>query len=135
MNAGGVLEVHDNVTFEANAAQDGGAVSLHFEIGSHLPVVVRCDRIFQGRFDSEAVDQAPLTGLMIELQSRGSLDGSAPFFSLTETPESRTQVNVGIDGVLKVHDNVVLRANTAGSEGGAVSLPFEIGSHLPVVAL
>ena len=38
-------------------------------------------------------------------------------------------------GVLWVHDNVVFEANTAGSDGGAVSLPFDIGSHLPVVAL
>ena len=49
-------------------------------------------------------------------------------------------------GVMEVHDNVVLQANTAGSAssggagyargmGGAVSLPFEIGSQLPVVAL
>ena len=37
-----------------------------------------------------------------------------------------------VGGVLEVHDNVVLQANTAGWYGGAVSLPFEIGSHLPV---
>ena len=37
---GGVLKVHDDVTFEANAAEElGGAVSLPFEIGSHLPDV------------------------------------------------------------------------------------------------
>jgi len=29
-------------------------------------------------------------------------------------------------GVLEVHDNVVFEANTAGSDGGAVSLPFDI---------
>jgi len=39
MHDGGLLEVHDNVTFEANAAGFGGAVSLPFEIGSHLPDV------------------------------------------------------------------------------------------------
>jgi hypothetical protein len=37
-------------------------------------------------------------------------------------------------GEMEVHDNVVLQANTAGSDGGAVSLPFESGSHLPVGA-
>ena len=41
-----------------------------------------------------------------------------------ETPESRTQVYMNWAGVLEVHDNVVFEANTAGSEGGAVSLPF-----------
>ena len=36
MYTDGVLEVHDNVTFEANTAvQDGGAVSLPIEIGFH----------------------------------------------------------------------------------------------------
>jgi len=49
----GVLEVHDNVTFEANAAvDDGGAVSLPFSIGSHLHAAVSCDRVFKDRFDS-----------------------------------------------------------------------------------
>ena len=53
MYDGGVLEVHDNVTFEANTAEvNGGAVSLHFEIGSHLPGVVFCDRVCQGRLVS-----------------------------------------------------------------------------------
>ena len=37
------------------------------------------------------------------------------------------------DGVLEVHDNVVFEANTAGSEGGAVSPPFYKFSQLPVV--
>jgi len=37
-------------------------------------------------------------------------------------------------GVIEVHDNVVLQANTAGHSGGAVSLPFESGSHLRVGA-
>ena len=40
-----------------------------------------------------------------------------------------------MNGELEVHDNVVFEANTAGSNGGAVSIPFEIGSHLPDVAL
>ena len=39
------------------------------------------------------------------------------------------------DGVLEVHDNVVFMANTAASDGGAVSLPSEIGFDLPVVVL
>ena len=52
-----------------------------------------------------------------------------------ETPESRNQIYVGYDGVLEVHDNVVLQANTAGLDGGAVILPFDLGSHLPGVAL
>ena len=33
---------------------------------------------------------------------------------------------------MKVHDNVVFEANTAGSDGGAVHLPFEIGHISPV---
>ena len=36
---------------------------------------------------------------------------------------------------VELYDNVVLRANTADRYGGAVSLPFELDSHLPVVAL
>ena len=48
--------------------------------------------------------------------------------------ESRTQVYMFDSGVLEVHDNVLLQANTA-QYGGAVSLPSEIDSHLPVVAL
>jgi len=44
--------VHDNVVFEANTAEEsGGAVSLPFEIGSHLPGVVFCDKVFKGKFD------------------------------------------------------------------------------------
>ena len=42
-----------------------------------------------------------------------------------ETPESRTQVSMYKEGVLKVHGNVVFEANTAGVDGGAVSLPFD----------
>ena len=40
-----------------------------------------------------------------------------------------------IDGVMEVHDNVVLQANAAGRSGGAVRIPFEIDSHLPVQVL
>ena len=48
-----MLEVHDNVTFEANTAEhEGGAVSLPSEIDSHLPGVVFCDRVCQGSLDS-----------------------------------------------------------------------------------
>jgi len=39
------------------------------------------------------------------------------------------------NGVLDLHDNVVLQANTAGRFGGAVRIPFEIDSHLPVQVL
>ena len=35
---------------------------------------------------------------------------------------------------MEIHDNVFLQANTA-EYGGAVSLPFEIGSNLPFVVL
>ena len=38
--------MHDSVTFEANAASGdfkGGAVSLPFEIGSDVPIVLICD--------------------------------------------------------------------------------------------
>ena len=41
MRNDGLLEVHDNVTFEANTAEvEGGAVSLPISIGFHLPVQV-----------------------------------------------------------------------------------------------
>ena len=53
MYDGGGLEVHANVTFEANTTEvDGGAVSLHFEIGSDLPSVLFCNRGCQGSLDS-----------------------------------------------------------------------------------
>ena len=51
-----------------------------------------------------------------------------------ETPESITQVYMSTGGVLEVHDNVTIEANTAGDDGGAVSLPIEIGFLLLVVA-
>ena len=52
-NENGVLEVYANVVLQANAAgQYGGAVSLPFELVSHLPVEVFCDRALQGRLDS-----------------------------------------------------------------------------------
>ena len=47
-----------------------------------------------------------------------------------ETPESRTQVDMLEEGLVKVHDNVVFEANTAGDSGGAVSLPFAPFSFL-----
>jgi hypothetical protein len=46
MWTGGVLKVHDSVTFEANAASGdskGGAVSLPSEIGSHVPILLICN--------------------------------------------------------------------------------------------
>jgi len=53
MSSKGVLEVHDNVVFEANsAAYSGGAVSLPLEIGVHLTIALFCDRFCEGRFDS-----------------------------------------------------------------------------------
>ena len=52
-----------------------------------------------------------------------------------ETPDSRTQVFMSSDGVLKVHANVTLEANTAGSEGGAVSLPFATFSFFLAVVV
>ena len=36
------------------------------------------------------------------------------------------------DGVLEVHGNVVFEANTAGDDGGAVSLPFVTMLLLPI---
>jgi len=52
MFTGGLLEVRDNVTFEANnAGSNGGAVSLPLEIGFHLAKVVFCDRFYETRFD------------------------------------------------------------------------------------
>ena len=54
-----------------------------------------------------------------------------------DTPESRTQVYIYDDGVLKVHDSVTFEANAASgdSKGGAVSLPSEIGYCVPVVLI
>ena len=44
MNQNGSLEVHDNVMFQANTAEDnGGAVSLPIDIGFVLAVLVFCD--------------------------------------------------------------------------------------------
>ena len=49
----GMMEVHDNATFEANtAAYGGGAMSLQFENCSHLPAVVVCDSVCQVRLVS-----------------------------------------------------------------------------------
>ena len=45
----GVVEMHDNVLLQANTAELGGAVSLPSEIDSHLPSVVFCVRVCQGR--------------------------------------------------------------------------------------
>jgi hypothetical protein len=48
----GVLEVHDNVVFEANTAtDDGGAVSLPLSCGSHISCLVSCDGFREGWFD------------------------------------------------------------------------------------
>jgi len=55
--------------------------------------------------------------------------------SQVETSESPTQVLVASDGVLAVHDNVVFKANTAASLGGAVILTLEIGFDLPGLVL
>ena len=55
--------------------------------------------------------------------------------SHVETSESHTQVLVASDGVLAVHDNVVFKANTAASYGGAVILASGIGFDLHVVVL
>ena len=52
MYTGGVLEVHDNVVFEANTAGDnGGAVSPPFDTVALLPAVVLCDWFCEGWFD------------------------------------------------------------------------------------
>jgi len=51
-------------------------------------------------------------------------------FFYVESPESRTQVYMYQEGVLKVHNNVEFEANTAGDFGGAVSLPFAPFSFL-----
>jgi len=52
MYTDGVMEVHDNVVFEANTADSGGAVRLPFEIGSIRPVEVLWDTFGEGRSDS-----------------------------------------------------------------------------------
>jgi predicted outer membrane repeat protein len=36
------------------------------------------------------------------------------------------QVFMNIDGEMAVHGNVTFEVNTAGEDGGAVSLPFDI---------
>ena len=56
MSTGGVLEVHDNVVFEANTAVWwGGAVNLPFEMYSHFPGEVLRETLGKGRF-GEAAD-------------------------------------------------------------------------------
>ena len=55
MHEGGELVVHDNVTFEANTAERGGAVSLRSNSVAHVahPAgVVRFDRICDEWFES-----------------------------------------------------------------------------------
>jgi len=47
------------------------------------------------------------------------------FVVCVETPEFFTQVYMSTGGVLEVHGNVTIEANTAGDDGGAVSLPFD----------
>ena len=52
MYSDGVLEVHDNVVFEANTAvDDGGAVSLPFDTVLLLPSVVFYDTSRENWFD------------------------------------------------------------------------------------
>ena len=48
-------------------------------------------------------------------------------------PESRTQVFMFEYGVLAVHDDVKMKANTAEVYGGAVSLQSNFPLHSPVV--
>jgi hypothetical protein len=132
-----VLKVHDNVVFEVNkAGDDGGAVSLLFDTVLLLPAApIRrcftpsclCDRVCEGYFHLlREGHPAPSEGLMVELQPRGLIeDNAALFLFCVETPESFTQVFTSISGVLEAHDNVVFEANTAGEDGGAVSLPHE----------
>jgi predicted outer membrane repeat protein len=52
MYRGGVLEVHDNVVFEANTAatRDGGAVRFPFYSGSHMHVGLFCYTFCGGWF-------------------------------------------------------------------------------------
>jgi len=55
--------------------------------------------------------------------------------TLCDDNHPRTQVSMYTGGVLEMHDNVVFKANTAGTgEGGAVSLPFNIGFHIHVAS-
>ena len=63
----------------------------------------------------------------------GSSMATRHFVVGVETPESRTQVDMNTEGVLEVHGNVVFKANSAVVLGGAVSLPFNSGSHPSVV--
>ena len=52
MLTGAVVEVHGNVTFSDNTAGlEGGAVSLPFDLDSHLSIVVVCDILCEGCFD------------------------------------------------------------------------------------
>jgi len=55
------------------------------------------------------------------------------FVVCVETPESFTHVYMSTCGVLEVHDNVTIEANTAGDNGGVVILPIKIGFLLLVV--
>ena len=58
---------------------------------------------------------------------------SKRFRVCVETSESRTQVYFHAEGVMEVHGDVVFGANDDVWFDGAVSLPPEIGFHLPVV--
>ena len=51
MYSDGLLEVHNDVTFEANDEYRGGAVSQPLMIDSHLLGVLFCDWIAKGKFD------------------------------------------------------------------------------------
>jgi predicted outer membrane repeat protein len=67
----------------------------------------------------------------VELQSRGSLYGSAAFLLSIETPASRNQVFM--TGSLEVHDHVVFKANTAAElSGGAIYCVIQVSFHLSV---
>ena len=53
MSTNGLLEVHDNVVFRANTAEeDGGAVRPPLEIGFQLARAVFCDMCCEARVGS-----------------------------------------------------------------------------------
>ena len=127
MRTGGVLKVYDNVTFEANSARSGGAVSPPPDIGLHLNIVLFCDRFFYCGFDARRQLTSLLwKGCWFRSNHAGQSLATRRCVLCVETPESRTQVYMWKEGMLEVHDNVVFKANTADIyHGGAVSPPFE----------
>jgi len=161
MYTDGELAVHDNVVFKANtAAVHGGVVSLPLEIGFTLPAfllffyrllfyrvcLLSCCRFcfilqvllfsigflrFFCRFCEVRI------GFIRCGSCRGSVKkvycrASLTCVTLSQRSNSWPQVYMFTGGLLEVQDDVIFGANNAGTNGGVVSLPLEIGFTLPI---